>query len=84
MKNKWLINIIFLLSLVGLMAYKHLVTQEPWAIGMTQVGALSVFLALFYAAALNFSAVRTSIVLFFTEKTSPINLAMFGIFFFGA
>ncbi|MBL8014470.1 MAG: DUF393 domain-containing protein [Candidatus Omnitrophica bacterium] len=65
------------------MAYKHLVTQEPWAIGMTQVGALSVFLALFYAAALNFSAVRTSIVLFFTEKTSPINLAMFRIFFFG-
>lgn len=83
MKNKWLINIVFIFSLLALMAYRNLVTAEPWAIGMTQVGAISIFLVLFYFGALHFNKVKASVLLFFTEKTSPVNLAVFRIFFFG-
>ncbi len=81
--NKLGIHIAFVVSLVVVAAYKVLIKEEPWAIGVTQIFALAVILGAFYAAALNSSKVKEAVTKFFTEGDSPVNIAFFRIVFFG-
>lgn len=82
MKNKFLPHALLITSLVSVLAYKKVVQEEPWAIGLSQVITLWVILIFIYLINVNFNWVKQTVTRFFTEKDSPINLAIFRIVFF--
>jgi predicted DCC family thiol-disulfide oxidoreductase YuxK len=82
MLNRFLLTVIWFVSLVGVLAYKVVVHEEPWAIGMTQVIFLGLTLSLLYLTALNGPKIRSILRQFFQEADSPFNIAVFRIAFF--
>ncbi|MBL8014102.1 MAG: DUF393 domain-containing protein [Candidatus Omnitrophica bacterium] len=78
-----MINWIFGGLFVALMVYKKLVQQEPWAIGITQLGTLVLGLVFLYVIVLRFKDVKKLWYDYFHTPGSPVNLAMVRILFYG-
>jgi predicted DCC family thiol-disulfide oxidoreductase YuxK len=83
MNKKTAATAVYIASLLFVFAYKFLVHEEPWAIGISQALALALWLTIFYWAALNSERVTTTVRRFFDGKDPAVNLAVFRIIFFG-